>query len=140
MTNYRGLPALDKFREEFREHLLAAAEANPTPRPSLLRKLGAPLIALTLVAGATGIAVAGGVIGGGEAQKVHATDLWDSGGTYPDCPTEVRNSLVKLDELSEYADTPGYPVAGCPTLEELEAIPGVGAEISTMGEQRGAEE
>lgn len=51
------------------------------------------------------------------------------GSLYPDCPVEVQESVLELDSLSRYTETPGYPVPGCPTLEELEEHPGFLAEF-----------
>jgi len=128
---------LQALGEEFAR--VARAEPRSRVRSLLQRRLLVPLAALALAGGAGGLALAGGIGGEPEAQKVQA--LWGPNGAYPECPTEVSESLVTLNDLSDYSDTPGYPVAGCPTVEELEADENamVILELGTLEQRRAAE-
>lgn len=39
---------------------------------------------------------------------------------FASCPESVQKQIADLDSLSDYSDSPGYPVEGCPTVEDLQ--------------------
>lgn len=39
---------------------------------------------------------------------------------FASCPESVQKQIAELRSLSEYSGSPGYPVEGCPTVEDLE--------------------
>jgi hypothetical protein len=122
----------DLLAEEFTR---AARTERRRPLHSLPRRaLIVPLAVLGLAGGATGgLAIAGEFSGpqatfvsanGGQTSTITGTymtqlPLFAPGTTYANCPQSVRDSLSQIDNLSDYAQTPGYPVTGCPTLDEL---------------------
>jgi hypothetical protein len=45
--------------------------------------------------------------------------------------------LVELESIDAYAETPGYPVSSCPTLDELKSHPGIVATFERMKREAG---
>ena len=70
----------------------------------------------------------------GEEPQSAPPPVFGAGSEYSGCPTEVWQSILRLDQLSDYADSPGYPVAGCPTLETLQEHKPFIAEFERRGE------
>lgn len=123
---------VDEIRDELGNELMRGVREHSHRRRrwSIKRKLAVPLVAGALVAATGGLAAADLVPGPQtwfadevlrpEAARPAPPLLFGRGSEYPDCPEEVRQSLLELDALSDYADMPGYPIAGCPTLEVIE--------------------
>lgn len=115
---------LVNHREDLAAELLRAAHRKPSSRrflPTLRRGLVLPLATLTLIGGAVGIAsgLPSALISPEGHEMLPATEYrWPFSSN---CPAKVRQDVWHLDQLSDYVETAGYPVDGCPTVDELQA-------------------
>lgn len=57
------------------------------------------------------------------------------GSQFPDCPAKVYEPILELRDLADYERSPGYPVSGCPTVEDLRSQPGFMAEFNRMKDE-----
>jgi hypothetical protein len=62
--------------------------------------------------------------------------LLGSQGQFPECPWTM-DKLVELETIDAYADTPGYPLPTCPTLDELKRHPGIVATFERIKREAG---
>ena len=112
---------VDRLRDEFGAALVQAARANSQRRGGsapLTRRFGVAAVVLAIAAVPAGLAGAD-LFSGGDPQPA-PEPVFGAGSQYPDCPAEVQRSILELERLSDYKESPGYPAAGCPTLEALE--------------------
>lgn len=106
---------VDDIRAELGDELMRAARANPKPRS----RRSVIWVAAALVAAVPASFAVADFIPGDEATVPAPAPLFAPGGEYGECPDEVVRSLLRLERISDYPETPGYPVEGCPTLEQL---------------------
>lgn len=122
-TPRRDSASVDDIRDELRDELLRAAPSHAERRRLGRRRLGLSAAAILIAAIPTTLAVAE-LVPDEEPQLAEPapTPFFAPGGAFADCPDEVQELLLRnLDDLSRYANGPGYPVAGCPTVEEVGA-------------------
>lgn len=118
----RDLSALDEFRDELGDEFVGMARSHPgSPVGQRLRRGGlAILVAAIVVPGAI---AAGNELGGSDTPVPVAPPALSPEST---CPNEVQDFLREMlageKTLSDYQQSPGYPVEGCPTVEELQPI------------------
>lgn len=120
--------ALDAHREQLGNEFLRIASEKPRRR--VRRGLAVPVVAASLIATA-GLAVAGELPLQTGSQReplpapvpAPAPIFGGTGSQFPDCPEEVWRPILELRDLADYPSTTGYPVPGCPTLEDLTAQP-----------------
>lgn len=123
----RGDKGVADIRGELKDELLRAARSREGRRP-LARRLAPLVVGVALVAVPATLAVA--ELSSDEEGPVTVTaqpapaPLFAPGGAFSHCPDEVQELIVELDDLDAYAESPGYPVAGCPTTEEIEEARG----------------
>ena len=110
-------PHVDDVRDELKNELLRAARVREGRQRGRRRRLGFATVAVLAVAIPGTLAVAG--LGPDDEPQPAPPPLFAPGGAYADCPAEVQGLVRELD-LTEYAQSPGYPVAGCPTVEAIE--------------------
>lgn len=125
---------VDDIRDELGDELMRAARAHPKARrlPGG-RRLAVLVAGAVVVAVPTGFAVAALLPGDEPLLLTPApAPLFAPGGEYGECPNEVVDSLLALEQLSDYPKTPGYPVAGCPTLEQLLENESAAAELERI--------
>jgi hypothetical protein len=132
MTESRRDPGrssgVDDIRAELGDELLRAARAHRQPRRLPRgRRLALSLAAVVMAAVPASFAVA--ALLPDEGPLPAPPPLFAPGGEFAECPVEVRESLLKLEQLSDYPETPGYPVAGCPTLEQIRENEAANAEL-----------
>jgi hypothetical protein len=111
---------VDDIRAELGDELMRAARANPKPRShrSVSRR-SVIWVAAALVAAVPASFAVAEFIPDDEAFVPAPAPLFAPGGEYGECPDDVVRSLLRLERISDYPETPGYPVEGCPTLEQL---------------------
>lgn len=107
------------LRAELKDDLLRAARAHKDRR-SQARRFAPLALGVALAAVPATLAVAELSSDNRTVVAVPApAPIFAPGGAYADCPVHVQE-LVELDgDLDAYADSPDYPVAGCPTTEAL---------------------
>lgn len=108
----------DALRTELRQNAYTQAAAEKAKRGKWLRRAG--LVALGMIAIVPG-AIALGEIGG-EPSPAPPPALSPESTCPPDVQAFLRELRDDPSKLGEYSETAGYPVAGCPTVEELEPI------------------
>jgi hypothetical protein len=118
------------IRAELKDDLLRAARARQDRRSSPRRF--APLllgVALAAVPATLAVAELSSDDGATESALRAPAPIFAPGGAYAKCPGETQELIIRLDgDLDAYATSPGYPVAGCPTAQELsEALGSVDA-------------
>ncbi|MGH2991607.1 MAG: hypothetical protein ACRDMA_17455 [Solirubrobacterales bacterium] len=114
------LPALEEFRNELGDEFVRVARARSGLRGGQrLRRGGLAILAAAIVVPG---AIAAERELGGSAARVPAPAL----SPQSTCPEEVqdflRGVLAGEKTLSDYQQSPGYPVEGCPTVEEIQPI------------------
>ena len=114
---------VEDMRNELKDELLRAAQAHEGRRRIRRRRLGFATAAV-LVAGVP-VTLAVAELAPDDEELIPApAPLFAPGGPYADCPREIQQLVVEVsldgDNLAEYAESPGYPVPGCPTVEAIE--------------------
>jgi len=115
-----GGNGIASVREAIGDELMRAVRAHEAA-PWFRRRRSLALATCVVV-----IAVPGGIAAAGllpdepepfsqpAPPPLFTTEAFDS------CPESVQEQIADLGSLSEYPSTPGYPVEGCPTVEDLE--------------------
>ncbi len=116
------LPALEQFRDELGDEFVRVARAQLGSRVGRrLRRGGLALLAAGIVV--PGAIAAESEFGGSDTPVPVPAPALSPDST---CPKEVQDFLREMlageKTLSDYQQSPGYPVEGCPTAEELQPI------------------
>lgn len=138
------IDALTEHREALEEGLRRAAARDAESRWRLAGRLqgrGRQALAVTIAAAVlipAGFAAAQLVSGSFASHPVSPAPrpLFGTQGQFPDCPWTM-GKLVELETIDDYADTPGYPLPTCPTVDELRSQPGIVATFERMKREAG---
>jgi hypothetical protein len=121
-------PALEAFRDELGEEFVRAARSQPgSPLSRRLRRGGLAVLAAAIVV--PGAIAAASELGGSPARVLvpmsAPADSPDST-SGPACPQQTRDLFFEVaageKTVSDYREAPGYPVANCPSAEDLQQL------------------
>jgi hypothetical protein len=115
------MAALQEFRDELGGEFIRVARAQSEPRTGQRLRRGALAILAAAIVAPGAIAAESELNGATTPETEPAAAPVLSPGS--ECPKEVQDLLREVQAremtLSEYQQSPGYPVDGCPTVEEL---------------------
>lgn len=119
---------LEAFRDELGDEFTRVGRAEARSRMGSRFRRGGLVLALAAIAVPGAIAVAGGFSDSPTRELVPMPAPTNSSGAASDsaCPNDVKDLVFAVlageKTLADYQQSPGYPLEGCPTVDELQSF------------------
>jgi hypothetical protein len=121
-------PALEQFRDELGDEFVRVARSRSGPRVGKRARRGGFAILAAAIAIPGAVALASQFGGSSTPVLVPMPAPANSPGSASTstCPKEAKDFVFEVlageKTVSDYQQSPGYPVEGCPTAEDLQSF------------------